>query len=489
MPLLAEFPVEVLDMIMAFLDVDSEGRSPFFYSKKFSKSALQASYNNLRVTIWDPSSSLALATPIGRHTEWAIRKRLLVVFLLSRAMPNTGPSRTLERAKIVSIRLAEENPIFLKELCLPTRSPMTFLNPLNVTKWDRWLRDIFRRTTLATHMTFDWLGAMPLTSGQGQPAYWQDYSHLRHLTIRGVRDDLDQYYSFIHFHPSLPLQHCRFETLRLENVQLVRQFTVAEMDARLKAKPKVAIAKYKNRTWRLELIDCKAIDMCDRSKRGISEAKVVFSHGQFHGNVLTALCSSREILTTLELMAQYPLPTTDGLRQRALIKCYRYICRRFHCLKHLTVSFWIEPYDDAWLYGLCIPQLTHLTLSISMDDVVNNFDQRLMEKLAIIEDLGLMPALKCINLHPSPWVTSAPALAHRRPLEALLKRIRDAWANQGTTHVFGWRKSTAPTGNGDVFKWAHGHAIIDLDFTTISAYVERLWLLASEMWLCEFRGL
>lgn len=494
MPSFIDLPDELTEMILNSFDGESADQSSFFYTRKYHEMALSACYTNLQVTVWDPASPLALITSPGHSMEQAIRDRLRVVSLLPRAILNTNrgmENTSLEGAKTVSIRLTEDNPMFLKQLCLPTPSPLSFLNPLNLTDWDRWMRDIFRRTTQATHITFDWFGIMPLTFPRRTlPIFWYNYSQLRQLSISGARGDLHQYCSFVPFYLRLPFHNRRFEVLRLENVELVHITTAVERAAAREKRPQVARQPYMYRPWRIELIDCKTSDFADCVMTGISEAKIVFSHVPLHPKLLTAVCGSTDTLDTLEILAQHPLPTTGGLRARGITSSYFLISRYVTLLKHLTVSFWVTPRDDPRLQP--ITKLEHFSLYIAVDDLIN-FNADFEAKLAVIEKLNFMPALNRISLLPSHWVPLAPTSGQRESFEGLFQYVRDAWADGKTTHVFGWPKSTRSTGRKDMFGWDVGYAQIELDVTAISSLIEKLkemdgrqWLLASRTWLSEF---
>lgn len=112
-----DLPPELIVEIMEYVVADDDCRrlSPFFYDQQFTAAALQISWKNLRLDVWDPKSTSAVVAFKGRNTGLALERKLRTVSLLAQTRRKPDP---FTQTKTISIRLSKDNPIFLKRLCL-----------------------------------------------------------------------------------------------------------------------------------------------------------------------------------------------------------------------------------------------------------------------------------------------------------------------------------------------------------------------------------
>lgn len=385
---------------MEYVVYDDESRrlSPFFYDEYFSETALRISWTTLRIDVWDPKSTSAVVVLRVRNTGFAFQRRLRAVSLLAQAHAKPDP---LTKTKTISIRLSEENPMFLKSLCLPTpvSMPENFLEPLDALSWDKWLHGIICRSRLLEHITLDWIGRMPRL----RKNTFNRISRLRTLQIRGVKD-ADHYYSIIPFELDHPL-HTRFECVEIEQTKIkpediapptrpLQDMSIDEDD------PKRGPTTVKRTTstpadYKLKFIDCKVKEPHPKVFVGIGEAQVIFNHGQLDQNVIYLL-GSYWIMRSLEILSQEG--PSERSRKEFRIGCYEqlWFCREGP-LSHLKISFWLMPSRQC----LSAPTVTHLALSISMSEVPT-FHKDFATNLAVVKSRNVFPALQRISLVPSP---------------------------------------------------------------------------------------
>lgn len=211
----------------------------------------------------------------------------------------------------VSIQLSKTDPLFLRNLCRPSLSPNDFLRPLSAQDWDLWLGSILRRVRRAKHVTFDWFGEMNYFQKWTFARY--RFPFLRTLRIRGIRDESGQYHSLVPYDFGIPDGDPGFELLHLTNIQFEPEGpkrTSGPLIAQA-GRPRhggQAASPRPNTSWKLKLVDCKAVEGHTVGWIGVVEACIIFDDGQFHHLIFNTFRISGDTLRSLELADREPPP-------------------------------------------------------------------------------------------------------------------------------------------------------------------------------------
>ncbi|KAE9961524.1 hypothetical protein BLS_001864 [Venturia inaequalis] len=472
---LQDLPNELL--LIIFNDVcDAKRLHPFLLTRQFHALAMQSLYRDLRLTIWDPTLPSAIdAVARGRlNTDLLLEKNLMSISLLTIIIGRN--QNLLQAARSISLRLTEDNPGFLKELCRPPLSDAHFVRPLDASNWDMALAIIMQQPLAQLQtLTIDWIGTMPKVTECGLRMSTKRASNT--VSIRGVRDSSDRFYSLVPFNLFISTS---VPQVRFENVHFVVG-PPKNPTPRPKIKPRIP--------WPacdLDIIDCKAMEPPRwRGWAAIGKARIIFRSDPYHAEILNVVKLSK-CLHSLEISTRLPpnLEDQPGLA----FQSYTKICSRGELrLVHLVVPFWLTPCDGPTnllpLNARPLQVLTQLDLSLCINDVANlpSFSSTFAEKLQTIERIHFMPSLQKIKLIPSFWMREMPFLGHRVVFAKLLRMIEIDWENKSRTSVFGWQKSATTEDvqrhGRSVFRWNSG---VSLNVTEIVKYVDNIEVMREE---------
>ncbi|TID17880.1 hypothetical protein E6O75_ATG10525 [Venturia nashicola] len=467
---LQDLPNELL--LTVFQGVrDAKRLFPFLLSRQFHDLARQAMYRDLRLTTWDPTLPAAIdAISRGRmRTDYLIEKNLSSILSLARIV--RGVPNTLQEVRSISIRLAEDNPGGLKALCRLPSLENDFIRPLDALAWDKALATVLRRTQRHLQaITFDWIGKMPSVAKCALHMTTKRASNT--VSIRGIKDSSDQFYSFV---PYFFFLSRNIPRVRFEHVHFVPK-ALEEVDRSIPPQPRHKYFPIHN----FHIIDCKAKELSTSGFGTIGKAQIIFDRHPYHAEILEVVKLSRA-LHYLEIRTRIPPKLQD--QPGLAFKSYSIICRFGELeLTHLAIPFWLTPCDGPAntfpLSSSPLQSLTRLDLFLCITDVADwsSFSKAFEDKLQTIERLGFMPSLQTIKLIPSTWMREMPFFGHRNEFAKLMQMITMDWANGNTATAFGWEKSTTKKEDSqkedkNIFRWNSGVSMI---ITDIAKYVDNV---------------